>query len=515
MTSPIAIAIAGVAGGCVFHGAPKTGEGERAALMRLYKMYSRSLAAYRPVRTLVNLADEEAHVVLARVRQRQPTLSVTEAAAVRHGALAALAAAADWSSMCSSEQSEVTSVSTVMAREAEKRPSSGLADALADAPDALADERARSPPPAPDPIRRVVDAMVALRHCVSACSSGPSYVVDEKPFEAEDAAAFVVEALADVVCLARPWRSPCRVDDDDMRSMLRQTTAQLNSLPTLQWIRVMNKNPQVDDPIAVMAWDVLEGWHGVRCFWIEQLIVSDEVQRCGIGSQLLLVAQALAQERKCDVVALDVHKTNVNALRFYDRRGFWRTLSASTATVHGRWKDTVTRFLPLSASAHRLKRLPRKKEGPSLFAEGELGLFLDEDIRPGDVAGVYDEYVARERRLTASENDEAEGMCPDGYMWSDWVMQGGGVGSHGGNEATLIYVDGKDAINGKINHGCEDTSVLRQCSSGSMRLFARCAHMSKANRWRACMREECVLRAGTELSLVYGHRNWRKRQKPC
>ena len=72
--SPIAIAIAGVAGSFVFHGAAETGEAERAALMRLYKMYSRSLAGYTPVRTLAKLADEAAHIILARVHQRLPSL---------------------------------------------------------------------------------------------------------------------------------------------------------------------------------------------------------------------------------------------------------------------------------------------------------------------------------------------------------------------------------------------------------------------------------------------------------
>ena len=110
--SPIAIAIAGVAGSFVFHGAAETGEAERAALMRLYKMYSRSLAGYTPVRTLAKLADEAAHIILARVHQRLPSLPVTEADAVGDQSLLDLAAAAEWSSCCSTAQSVVTSVST-------------------------------------------------------------------------------------------------------------------------------------------------------------------------------------------------------------------------------------------------------------------------------------------------------------------------------------------------------------------------------------------------------------------
>ena len=70
------------------------------------------------------------------------------------------------------------------------------------------------------------------------------------------------------------------------------------------------------------------------CFWgfstfagksllnIHDLVVFPQYQNRGIGSDLLAEAERLARERGCCKLTLEVHDTNADAKRLYERLGF-------------------------------------------------------------------------------------------------------------------------------------------------------------------------------------------------
>ena len=70
------------------------------------------------------------------------------------------------------------------------------------------------------------------------------------------------------------------------------------------------------------------------CFWgfstfagklllnIHDLVVFPQFQNRGIGGDLLAEAERLARERSCCKLTLEVHDTNQNAKRLYERLGF-------------------------------------------------------------------------------------------------------------------------------------------------------------------------------------------------
>ena len=70
------------------------------------------------------------------------------------------------------------------------------------------------------------------------------------------------------------------------------------------------------------------------CFWgfstfagklllnIHDLVVFPQYQNRGIGGDLLAEAEHLARERGCCKLTLEVHDTNANAKRLYERLGF-------------------------------------------------------------------------------------------------------------------------------------------------------------------------------------------------
>jgi len=68
---------------------------------------------------------------------------------------------------------------------------------------------------------------------------------------------------------------------------------------------------------------------GYICLWIvldemqiANIAVSKEYRRQGIGEKLLNYILALAQESKCQEISLDVRKSNISALKLYEKLGF-------------------------------------------------------------------------------------------------------------------------------------------------------------------------------------------------
>ncbi len=89
-------------------------------------------------------------------------------------------------------------------------------------------------------------------------------------------------------------------------------------------------------PLALVLLAVADGDSAgaAVCFWgfstfageillnIHDLVVFPQYQNRGIGSDLLAEAERLARERGCCKLTLEVHDTNVDAKRLYERFGF-------------------------------------------------------------------------------------------------------------------------------------------------------------------------------------------------
>ena len=68
---------------------------------------------------------------------------------------------------------------------------------------------------------------------------------------------------------------------------------------------------------------VMAGYEGHRG-WINYLAVSPELQRTGLGRELMEFAEAKLRELGCPKINLQVRGTNEQALAFYERLGFKR-----------------------------------------------------------------------------------------------------------------------------------------------------------------------------------------------
>jgi ribosomal protein S18 acetylase RimI-like enzyme len=67
---------------------------------------------------------------------------------------------------------------------------------------------------------------------------------------------------------------------------------------------------------------VLDPFHGGVNSYIMNLFVKESCRNMGIGSQLIMKALENVEKRDVVEVHVDTEEDNVNAIRFYDKRGF-------------------------------------------------------------------------------------------------------------------------------------------------------------------------------------------------
>lgn len=63
-------------------------------------------------------------------------------------------------------------------------------------------------------------------------------------------------------------------------------------------------------------------WHDACDCWLEDLFVSQDARRSGLGAALVEAALTRARERGCARVELDVNEGNAAAIALYERFGF-------------------------------------------------------------------------------------------------------------------------------------------------------------------------------------------------
>lgn len=68
--------------------------------------------------------------------------------------------------------------------------------------------------------------------------------------------------------------------------------------------------------------------HGGRTAWLEELFVDPEARTAGVGTALLRAALALARERGCVAMDLEVEADHARAEHLYAREGFLRRTRA-------------------------------------------------------------------------------------------------------------------------------------------------------------------------------------------
>ena len=76
---------------------------------------------------------------------------------------------------------------------------------------------------------------------------------------------------------------------------------------------------------------------------IERIYVAKEFQGTGLGSRLMKEAVRLAAEQKKEYIWLGVWEKNERALRFYERKGFYRTGSHTFTVGNDEQTDYIMR----------------------------------------------------------------------------------------------------------------------------------------------------------------------------
>jgi len=77
------------------------------------------------------------------------------------------------------------------------------------------------------------------------------------------------------------------------------------------------------DPVAVCQLRFRFGvWHDAADCWLEDLFVSRQSRRSGLGAALVEAALKRARQRGCARVELDVNEANSAAIALYERFGF-------------------------------------------------------------------------------------------------------------------------------------------------------------------------------------------------
>lgn len=101
--------------------------------------------------------------------------------------------------------------------------------------------------------------------------------------------------------LVRPWNDP-------RKDIARKR--QVNP----EWFLV------AEDASGVVA-TVVVGYEGHRG-WINYLAVKPDLQRSGVGRQLMDAAEKLLRAAGCPKINLQVRRSNAEAIAFYERLGF-------------------------------------------------------------------------------------------------------------------------------------------------------------------------------------------------
>ncbi len=125
------------------------------------------------------------------------------------------------------------------------------------------------------------------------------HALNIRAFRAGDAAAVI--SLWDACGLTRPWNDPQK----DIERKLRIDP---------DWFLVGTIDGEVIASLMV-------GYDGHRG-WVYYFAVKPDLQRGGIGRQMMMRAESMLLERGCPKINLQVRSTNEQVLEFYRRLGY-------------------------------------------------------------------------------------------------------------------------------------------------------------------------------------------------
>jgi len=130
-----------------------------------------------------------------------------------------------------------------------------------------------------------------------------------KPHEAEAVAGLLVEF--------RDWLGRSLPTDESFAASVHRLIAE----PDTEYL--LGSVGPGSDPAAVCQLRFRFGvWLDAGDCWLEDLFVSRDARRSGLGAALVETALSRARERGCARVELDVNESNAAAIALYERFGF-------------------------------------------------------------------------------------------------------------------------------------------------------------------------------------------------
>jgi GNAT superfamily N-acetyltransferase len=462
----VAIAIASDRGTFVFHGAVVKGETELHRLHRLYTVYSRSLPPRSPF-PLRSMGDLDASYLIEEFASAAPAFARRLRAALAAPLLPREVGDVPPSVAGSSAASIIHSTtSTAVTDRSAVITGAGL----------LASVKAKAP-------------------------AGSDVKVSYKPPDLEAAGALIASCLANVSYVAPEAAAWTATDWLEFKERAEVYAAELRHRPSLAYVCV-----HVDGQLVVLVvLDEKYPWNGVRCTWLEQLMVHRDYRRAGVGRVAMGFFLDSAKNSGADVAALDVHKTNVGAIDFYGKVGWTYQLESGLTGPGGQWQPTITLFLPLTAQGAALRRLPKRAVrptssdiGPGPAGEVPVGLVLLEDRHGGDPLLMYDYAVPLNKHYTLQEKEQLFDDIEARRIEYDARFIAATPRPRTGG----LWVDAKGCLGGAINRA-RGSGLAKNAELGpGLLVRAWCRHMSGAAKRKRC--NDCIIRAGSEVVMPYG-----------
>ena len=125
------------------------------------------------------------------------------------------------------------------------------------------------------------------------------------------------DAVASLIAGFRDWWE----NEQPLDAEIRATVVRLIPDPATDYLLAAPDGGSAAAGVCQLRYR-LSVWTGVDDCWLEDLYVTDEARRTGLGRALVEAAVERARERGCKRMELDVNEQNVDAIAFYVSLGF-------------------------------------------------------------------------------------------------------------------------------------------------------------------------------------------------
>lgn len=126
-----------------------------------------------------------------------------------------------------------------------------------------------------------------------------------------------LDAVTSLIAAFRDWWGK----DTPPDGQIRETAAVLLGDPATDFLLAAADQDGTAAGVCQLRYR-LSVWTGADDCWLEDLYVTGEARRGGLGRALVNAAVERAQVRGCRRIELDVNEENADALAFYESLGF-------------------------------------------------------------------------------------------------------------------------------------------------------------------------------------------------